>query len=494
MLEFLDKCAIIKLKLEGKSDRWIGRNTPFDRKTVAKYWDEYQSQLEELGNSNDIRSVQEKILAKPKYDTSKRKPVKYTEEIDAELDAILENEREKARLLGENNKQKLTNIQIHRIIVDKGFDIGITVISDHVRIKRQKKKEAFIRQEHELGARLEYDFGEIKLVIGRKVGKYHLAVFGAPAGKFRWAYLYRNERKEVFVDSHVRFFAMVCGVYVELVYDNMRNVVAKFIGRNEKSLNKDLIKMSLYYGFNINVTNCFRGNEKGYVESSVKKMQSDVFGPRYNFETFEEAEQYLEKELIRLNIESLIEEEMKHLLPERPPLEIAKISENTVDKYSFVRVDNNFYSVPDYLVGRKVTVKNYPAEIVVYSGMNEVCRHVKKYGFREESVNILHYLDTLSRKPGALKNSKALKSKQELKIIFDKYFIKKPRKFIALLKEHNDKPMDDIVRILEYAGANADTPQDQVLSDISDSVLDYTLAQISATSDFFMNGGERLEH
>ena len=53
-----------------------------------------------------------------------------------------------------------------------------------------------------------------------------------------------------------------------MVYDNMRNVVSRFIGTNEKILNENLLKMSMYCGFNINVTNCFKGNEKGSVEMS----------------------------------------------------------------------------------------------------------------------------------------------------------------------------------------------------------------------------------
>jgi transposase len=61
----------------------------------------------------------------------------------------------------------------------------------------------------------------------------------------------------------VKFFEMLGGCHREIVYDNMKNVVSKFIGRNEKELNPDLVKMSMYYGFQINVTNCFAGNEKG---------------------------------------------------------------------------------------------------------------------------------------------------------------------------------------------------------------------------------------
>jgi len=45
-----------------------------------------------------------------------------------------------------------------------------------------------------------------------------------------------------------------------------------------------------------------------------------------------------------------IENEMEHLLPWRPLLELSRMTDQTVDKYSFVRVDNNFYSVPEYLI------------------------------------------------------------------------------------------------------------------------------------------------
>ena len=88
----------------------------------------------------------------------------------------------------------------------------------------------------------------------------------SPASHFRWAYLYTNMKMEVFIDSHARFFELVGGSFKEGVYDNCRCVVSKFIGRNMKELNPELIKLSLYYDYQINVTNCFSGNEKGSVE------------------------------------------------------------------------------------------------------------------------------------------------------------------------------------------------------------------------------------
>ena len=130
---------------------------------------------------------------------------------------------------------------------------------------------------------------------------------------------------DVFIDSQVKFFDMVKGSYEEGVYDNMRNVVSKFVGRNEKEINRELLKLATYYGFSINVTNCFSGNEKGTVESAVKWIRNKVFAIRYEFDTFEEAEAYLQKQLVKINEGSSIDEEMKYLKPYRPKYESAHI-------------------------------------------------------------------------------------------------------------------------------------------------------------------------
>jgi transposase len=487
----MDKNTIIGLKRKGKSNRWIAREYPVNRKTVAKYWCEYKKLTQELQSEVDSRKIQEQIVSPPKYDGSTRKQKKYTPEIDTAIDALLESEVEKARELGDSHKQKLTNRQIHGLVVAQGFDIGLTSVTTRLKEKRDRKAEAFIRQEYDFGDRLEYDFGEVRLVIGGKVGQYYLAVFGSPSASFKWAYLYRSQKKEVFLDSHVRFFEMVHGVYREVVYDNMRNVVVKFIGRNEKELNADLIAMSTYYGFTPNVTNCFRGNEKGFVESSVKSVRKDVFAVRYRFDNIDEAEAYLEEELSRINEGSLIEDEMKSLLPWRPPLEFSRIVDHRVDKYSFVRVDNNFYSVPEYLVGRNVTARVYVDEIVVYSGLNEVCRHKKKDGSGEMSVNIFHYLDTLAKKPGAVRNSKALRSEAEMKAVFDSYYTARAREFVSILRTNQDRPLDEVMCELRASGEGYTQANLEV---IGANVLRHTNTQLYLISDFFMKGGALNGH
>lgn len=285
---------------------------------------------------------------------------------------------------------------------------------------------------------------------------------------------------------------MAGGVYDEIVYDNMKHVVSKFIGRNEKQLNAELLKLSLYYGFKINVTNCFRGNEKGHVESSVKFIRNKVFASRYRFDSFEEAEAYLYERLVELNRDSAFEEERTQLLPYRPPLELAQVSTQKVDKYSFVRVENNFYSVPDYLVGREVIIKNYVSEIVICSASKKVCTHKKLDGFHQMRVEINHYLDTFMRKPGALKNSVALKSKKTLKDLYDTRYVGREKDFIILLRENQSM---DLPSLLAHVKDAANPLQSAGSQTIEDHVTRQTLSQLRELTNLFLPvGGERNEY
>lgn len=449
MMSIIDKHSIIKLKSKGYSNRKVADLLSINRKTVARYWNRHLSKTKQLNESGaDTKQIQEDITAAPKYNTNNRKNRKYNDQLDKALDLILESEADKLKLLG-TNKQKLTVVQIYEEIVAQGFDIGKSTISAKIREKRNRIKECFIRQSYDYGDRLEYDFGEVKLFINGETQKFHMAVFSSPASDFRWAYLYKNQKKEVFLDSHVRFFEMIGGTHKEVVYDNMRNVVTRFLDKNEKQLSEDLIKLSLYYGFEINVTNAFSGNEKGHIEGSVKIIRNRIFGPKYKFSSFEEADQYLQKELLCLNKSSLIDEEKNYLLPYKPKLELANIATTKINTYSFARVNNNFYSVPDYLVGKQVIAKVYYDQIEFYANNHFVCKHKKIDGSNETSIDIRHYLSTFEKKPGAVHNSFALKSIPRLKSIYDIYFKGKSKEFIALLikyKNHSVEEIADLIR------------------------------------------------
>ena len=143
--------------------------------------------LEEPGA--DVKTIQAELFAEPKYNVAKRGKRKYTEELDKRLKEILKEEERKDRLFGPNHKQKLTNKQIHQKLVGEGFDISGVTINIELASIRKRQREVFIRQQYDLGDRLEYDFGEVFLDCGEGVKTYHMAVLSSPGGSFRWLLL-----------------------------------------------------------------------------------------------------------------------------------------------------------------------------------------------------------------------------------------------------------------------------------------------------------------
>jgi hypothetical protein len=481
----MDKGKVIGMKLAGMTNRAIHRECGYDRDKISEVWSEYNAALCRMKSPEaDVKAIQEEMYAEPKYDSSKRTKRKYTPAVEEALKEILEQEESKTRRLGARHKQRLSNKQIHEQIVGLGHDVGRVTINNAIASLRKKLREVYVRQHYDYGDRLEYDFGEVLLDCGKGIRKYHMAVFSSPASNFKWTYLYTNQKQAVFLDSHVRFFEMMGGAWKEVVYDNMKNVVHKFIGRAEKELNKELLQMALYYCYTPNVTNCFKANEKGHVESSVQILRNQIFAGRYKFSSLDEASAYMIGRLEEINSNSgtgetcdddngagetscgkgawkinkgcTIEEEKEHLLPYRPPLELAQISENTVNSYSMVVVDTCHYSVPEYFAGKKVIVKKYHDEIRVYAkgGSDMICLHKRVFGKDNLSVDIYHYLGTLLRKPGAVRNSVALKSIPKLKAIFDTHYAKEPKRFVETFIEHKELTVDEIVALFEEKTSN----------------------------------------
>ncbi len=494
MVGQMDKADIISLKRRGKSNREVSRITGYDRDTVSKYWRECQQLEKRLKESGtDTHELQEALCQTPKYRVGERPRRKYTPEIERFLHGIVAEERIKSRLLGARHKQHMTNVQIYEKVVEAGYDISRATVNTALAKIRKRQKEVHIRQEYELGQRLEYDFGEVRLDCGEGMKTYHMAVFCSPASGFRWMYLYTNQKKDVFQDSHVRFFEMMGGVYWEVVYDNMKNVVRKFIGKTDKELNPDLIKMSMYYGFQINVTNCFRGNEKGAVEKSVDYLRHQLFADTYRFSSLEAAQEYAHSKLRKLNEPCPIEEEKAALMPGKPPLELAVISENTVNTYSFISVDTVFYSVPEELVGKSVHVKKYHDEIRVFYENKEVARHRRAFGNGTCQVNIYHYLNTLEKKPRAVKNSAALRQIPRLKAIFDAHWADKPRRFVEIFIENKHLPLDEIITLFEgKTFVSRKIPALSIVRPIT-PVAAATTASLSGYSSLVMGGGVDVE-
>ena len=267
MITLDKKREIILMHLrEGLSKRRISGMTGISRKTVTKYVNEYNEKVirsEECNDDKELKVIIDELVSAPKYDITNRKKNKFTDEIEDAINKMLKENEEK-RLTGRRKNIK-KKIDIHEALIEAGFDIGYTTVCNYVS-SIEGKKEAFIRQEYDLGETIEFDWGEVKLIIGGKIQVLNMGLLTTAKGFYNYSRLYHNKKMENFLDIHVRCIDHIGGVHREFLYDNLKQAVKRFVGPNEKEATDDLVKLSLYYGFRYRFCNAGKGNEKGAVE------------------------------------------------------------------------------------------------------------------------------------------------------------------------------------------------------------------------------------
>jgi len=432
---------ILKSHREGKSQRMISKELGISRKTVKKYITEFETRLRSGSPPQEAMTTYLSDL--PTYHREKREKVKLTVEVQQVIDELLAaNEEKKLQGL---RKQLLKKCDIHSLLQEQGIAIGYTTVCNYIKEKqgRTAPKEAYIRQEYVPGAVCEFDWGEIKLYIGGKLLRFQLAVFTTAYSNYRFAAIYQRQDTLAFMESHVSFFEHLQGVHKEMVYDNMRVAVSKFIGRHEKEPTQALLQLRGHYHFGHRFCNSYRGNEKGHVERSVEYIRRKSFGVKCHFTDLEEATAWLNTKVAVLNdtkqkltgktANELLAQERAALLPLPTRLLCSDQIQLRVDKYATVSYRTDRYSVPDNLVGEFVQVKIMSHELWFYHEDQKVATHHRSYHRHGWTIKIDHYLDTFKRKPGALAGSMALASSGYLKELYQTHFMEEPRNFIDLL-------------------------------------------------------------
>ena len=464
MIKLKTKQEIVLMHMhDGKSQREISRITGRDRKTIRKYIREYEEKrrfLVENGDA-DAEEIIDSIVEKPSYDSSSRQKKKLTKEVKNRIEFYLE-ENERRKSIGLHKQIRKKN-QIHRALKKEGIDIGYTTVCQAISRMLNEGKEAFIRGIYGPGDICEFDWGEVKLWIDGTLMTLHMAAFCTARGNYRFGCLYTNEKTESFMESHAEFFSHIKGNHKTMVYDNMRAVVKKFVGRYEKEPTEALLKLSIYYCFQYRFCNTYSANEKGHVEKTVDYLRGEAFTDKLEFASIKDANEHLLQTCNEVNNEEkkalegktatqMLEEEREYLMPSLPPFDCAVTKNYRVNKYSTINVDGCFYSVPDNYVDKLVLAKVYTGKIIIFYEENKLAEHTKKLGFGKWSLDINHYLKTLKRKPGALTHSLALQQAHSRIIkLYEEYFTTNKRDFVELLlfmKEY-DVSIDKIESAIE---------------------------------------------
>ncbi|MDP1810053.1 MAG: hypothetical protein Q8K66_01520 [Sediminibacterium sp.] len=309
-------------------------------------------------------------------------------------------------------------------------------------------------------------WAEVKLNLDGQYKRFYLAVFTSAFSNYRYAMLFKHQDSLAFKEAHICFYDHIGGVYQQMVYDNMRVAIAKFVGKTEKIPTEGLLQLSRWYQYQWRFCNTAKGNEKGHVERSVEYIRRKVFGFKDGFKTFVEAQSYLLSRVVELNERPAtgmpdsaavkLELERKGLSAHPGRMECYAGENHKVDKYSTICFGTNRYSVPDHMIGKMVFAKIYSQWIKIYDSNSALCQHNRLYERFDWQIDINHYLVTLQRKPGAVAGSIALKQAPLwVQSIYNKHFVHDARSFIELLQycQLNDigsKQMSDCVNKLSH--------------------------------------------
>ncbi len=491
MIDIYMKNEIITLYRRGMKIKQIQRELNISRNTVRTYVREYEEIQERINNSNDqneIIKLQERLVSAPIRKGVSNKSV-FKGKLKQRFYEMIMEDLERDKKIG-TNKQNLTASFLHRKLKSEGFDVGITTIQLEFKEYKNKNREAFIKQSYDPGYRAEYDFHEIKVIIDGKVRKLYQATITLPFSNYIFVKHYENQKFESFIDSLVTFFEEIDGIPETIVFDNMRNVVSRFVYGGDKVYNPELIKLSNYYGFKIMTTNPRSGNEKGHVENSGKHARTELFTFNYEFDSLDGLRAYVSGEMKILNQDKtkLIDEKVHLIKLPIARYELGRLENSKVSHESLIMIDSNYYSVPDSYVGKSVYSNVYIDYINIYNEKHElIASHNKKVGKGEYTIDIFHFTTTFMRKPGALLNSLALKQAPKvIQTLFHKYFNTKVKDFIKLITKNDIYELNELLVKLNNGYKLTSLNTEEI------TIEDVSLKQLDQISILF-NQGDKVQ-
>ena len=435
MINMSQEANIIALKLQGQGIREITRLTGFSRNTVRKYIREYENNLALLSKETDhskLIEIQNEITKTRQGKQRNYKRRMLTLEIQKRIKNYLELDNKRDLELGPN-KQKLTSRKIYTELIHEGYLISESSVSKFVREEKNKTKEVYIKRDFEYGQRLEYDFHQVKLLInGERITKHQVTI-ACPKSGFIWIRLYPNENTQTVINSLVEFIEYSKGIFKEFVFDNMSTVVKRSSYGKEKEYTEAIIRLSKYYGFQIVTCNVRSGWEKGSTENGGKFIRKSLFSLNYKFNNETDLRDYILENVELYNVDKQSEfEKEKAALLKMPPVayKMCNYYKRKANSYSCIFFEKNYYSVPEEYVGKLVDISAYSDVIMIFDKNRNIATHEKIDAINEYSIDFNHFKNTLNRKPGALRDSKALKSNKELHNIFVKYYNMDAKRFL----------------------------------------------------------------
>jgi len=324
-------------------------------------------------------------------------------------------------------KQRHTARRVWQRLVDEhGATVAESTVTHAVaRIRREligTPVNVAVPQTHAPGAEAEVDFGEFQALIGGIMVKLFMFVLRLSHSGKAVHVAYGNQAQESFLDGHNVAFERLGGIPSKMIrYDNLTPAVIRVALGRERVENPRFIAMRSHYGFDSFF--CIPGiegaHEKGGVEGEVGRFRRRWLTPVPEFDTLADLNEYM----------AACEEKDEHRVISSRPVtvgaaaaaeapELFGLPSDIFEAGPTVSVKANhkaevcvrqcYYSVPVSYAGRRVSVQVGASVIEVFAEGKRIAEHVRAVHKYAHVLELDHYLEVLTRKPGAMAGATAL--------------------------------------------------------------------------------------
>ena len=350
-----------------------------------------------------------------------RYPARVKPKLDAVaafIDQVLDEDRRAPR------KQRHTARRIYRCILTEFPDAAVaeSTVRNHVRNRKRAmglvQRETFVPQSYVLGHEAQVDWYEAWADLGGE--RTRMQVFAmrsmASGAAFHRAYLHATQ--QAFLEAHEHAFAYFGGVFRLLRYDNLASAVRKILRSYRREETVRFVAFRSHWRFAAEFCTPGAGHEKGGVEGEGGYFRRNHLVPVPSAADLDALNALLligcrEDEARILDgrsepVGAAMVVERDHLTARNPEgFDLAEVTFPLVDKQGCVLVKTNAYSVP-LGAGIRVEARVYPLHVELWHSGRRIARHERCHRRRQHGLDLEHYLDVLSHKPGALAGSKPL--------------------------------------------------------------------------------------
>lgn len=326
-------------------------------------------------------------------------------------------------------KQRHTARRIwQRLTEEHGAKVSERQVDRYVAAKRREigEVEACVPLVSDAGVEAEVDWGEAQVIVRGEPVDVHLFLMRACHSGASFVAAFHSETQQAFLEGHVAALEFFGGAFDLVRYDNLKAAVAKVMKGRQRTESDRFVALRFHYGFDSSF--CISGqqgaHEKGGVESEVGRFRRRHLVPVPKVESITELNERLEaacwadleRTIVgrREPVGVMLDRERQLLAPlPAEPHCTAEEASPRVDSKAMVTIRQNRYSVPARLAGMKVRAKVGAREIAIWHDGAVVATHERLASHHGASAQLEHYLDLLSRKPGALARSLALRQERD---------------------------------------------------------------------------------